>query len=190
VPTGSPYPGHYALVRSVVEGLRAIHADFNFNPRRLSDVARIVYAPTNEALLQAAALKRQGRIDYLVAVRQRAIHRRSGQRSSDAGDRSPDRRARVGGARVLSPDDAGARREDPGRVPCGVTPTSGNRRATRRSDRTVRVLASTIGYPQFTRLFIVVTPSNQPYLHTLQSSLSLFGDTSIMPLRKLIITHI
>ena len=33
-PPVSPYPGHYALVRSVVEGLRAIGADFNFNPRR------------------------------------------------------------------------------------------------------------------------------------------------------------
>ena len=67
VPAVSPYPGHYALVRSVVEGLRAIGADFNFNPRRPSEVARIVYAPANEALLQAAALKRDGRIDYLVA---------------------------------------------------------------------------------------------------------------------------
>ena len=67
VPLPSPYPGHYALVRSVVEGLRAIGADFNFNPRRLSEVARVVYAPSNEALLQAAAMKRQGRIDYLVA---------------------------------------------------------------------------------------------------------------------------
>ena len=66
-PAVSPYPGHYALVRSVVEGLRAIGADFNFNPRRLSDVARVVYAPANEALRQAAALKRDGRIDYLVA---------------------------------------------------------------------------------------------------------------------------
>ena len=67
VPQGSPYPGHYALVRSVVEGLRAIGADFNFNPRRISDIARVVYAPSNEGLLQAAALKRQGRVDYLVA---------------------------------------------------------------------------------------------------------------------------
>ena len=67
VPAVSPYPGHYALVRSVVEGLRAIGTDFNFNPRRPSEVARIVYAPANEALLQAAALKRDGRIDYLVA---------------------------------------------------------------------------------------------------------------------------
>jgi hypothetical protein len=67
LPAASPYPGHYAVVRSVVEGLRAIGADFNFNPRRLSDVARVVYAPANEALRQAAALKRDGRIDYLVA---------------------------------------------------------------------------------------------------------------------------
>jgi hypothetical protein len=51
----------------VVEGLRAIRADFNFNPRRLGEVARIVYAPANEALRQAAQLKRQARIDYLVA---------------------------------------------------------------------------------------------------------------------------
>jgi hypothetical protein len=67
VPTTSPYPGHYALTRSVVEGLRAIGADFNFNPRALSEVARVVYAPANEALRQAAAWKREGRIDYLVA---------------------------------------------------------------------------------------------------------------------------
>lgn len=63
--TGLPYPGHYALVRSVVEGLRAIGADFNFNPASFSQLARVVYAPANEALLQAAALKRTGAIDYL-----------------------------------------------------------------------------------------------------------------------------
>ena len=67
LPVGSPYPGHFAVVRSVVEGLRAIGADFNFNPGRLSDVARVVYAPSNEALSQAITLKRAGRIDYLVA---------------------------------------------------------------------------------------------------------------------------
>jgi glycosyltransferase involved in cell wall biosynthesis len=67
LPRSSRYPGHYALVRSVVEGLHAIHADFNFNPRRFSDVARIVYAPANEALQQAIELKRHGTIRYLVA---------------------------------------------------------------------------------------------------------------------------
>jgi hypothetical protein len=50
LPDSSPYPGHFGLVRSVVEGLRAIGADFNFNPGRMSELARIVYAPANEAL--------------------------------------------------------------------------------------------------------------------------------------------
>jgi len=63
---GSAYPGHYALVRSVVEGLRAIDADFNFNPVSFSQLARIVYAPANEALLQTAALKQRGLVDFLV----------------------------------------------------------------------------------------------------------------------------
>jgi len=67
LPVVSRYPGHYALVRSVVEGLEAIGADFNFNPRRARDVGRAVYAPENAALRQAAVFKRQGRIEYLVA---------------------------------------------------------------------------------------------------------------------------
>jgi len=66
-PQPSRYPGHHALVRSVVEGLTEIGADFNFNPRRASDVGRAVYAPENASLRQAADLKRRGRIDYLVA---------------------------------------------------------------------------------------------------------------------------
>jgi glycosyltransferase involved in cell wall biosynthesis len=67
LPESSPYPGHYALVRSVVEGLRGIQADFNFNPASFGQLARVVYAPANEALRQAAALKQRRAIDYLVA---------------------------------------------------------------------------------------------------------------------------
>jgi len=67
VPRPSPYPGHYSLVRSVVEGLRAVHADFNFNPRSFGGLGRVDYAPANEALLQVVALKRQGAVDYVVA---------------------------------------------------------------------------------------------------------------------------
>ncbi len=67
VPRPSPYPGHYALVRSVVEGLRSIGADFTFNPRTFGDLARVVYAPANEALRQAIELKRRGIVDYVVA---------------------------------------------------------------------------------------------------------------------------
>lgn len=66
-PKASPYPGHYAVVRSVVEGLRAIRADFNFNPRRFGELARVVYAPANEALRQTIELKRRGAVDYVVA---------------------------------------------------------------------------------------------------------------------------
>jgi glycosyltransferase involved in cell wall biosynthesis len=67
VPGPSRYPGHYALVRSVVEGLRSIGADFTFNPRTFGDLARVVYAPANEALRQAIELKRRGFVDYVVA---------------------------------------------------------------------------------------------------------------------------
>ena len=67
LPQTSPYPGHFALVRSVVEGLREIRADFNFNPAAFSDLGRVVYAPANEALRQAADLKRRAAVDYLVA---------------------------------------------------------------------------------------------------------------------------
>jgi hypothetical protein len=67
LPETSPYPGHYALVRSVVEGLRAVHADFNFNPESFAQLARVVYAPANEALVQAADLRKRGDIDFLVA---------------------------------------------------------------------------------------------------------------------------
>jgi len=67
LPAGSPYPGHFALVRSVVDGLRAIGADFNFNPRSFGEVGRVVYAPANEALRQAGELRRGGAIECLVA---------------------------------------------------------------------------------------------------------------------------
>ena len=67
IPKPSQYPGHFALVRSVVEGLRAIRADFNFNPRSFGELARVVYAPANEALRQAIELKRRGVLDYVVA---------------------------------------------------------------------------------------------------------------------------
>jgi glycosyltransferase involved in cell wall biosynthesis len=67
VPRPSKYPGHFALVRSVVEGLRAIGADFNFNPRGFGELGRVVYAPANEALRQAIELKRRGGVDYIVA---------------------------------------------------------------------------------------------------------------------------
>jgi hypothetical protein len=67
LPATSPYPGHYAVTRSVVEGLQQIGADFNFNPERISEVGRVVYAPANEALRQAVEWKRAGIVDTLLA---------------------------------------------------------------------------------------------------------------------------
>jgi hypothetical protein len=67
LPPEAPYPGHYALTRSVVEGLRAVGADFNYNPVTFDRVARVVYAPAHEALCQAIELKQRGRVDYIVA---------------------------------------------------------------------------------------------------------------------------
>lgn len=67
LPEAAPYPGHFALVRSVVEGLRAIGAEFTFNPGRVAEVGGVVYAPANEALTQAIAWKTSGRIQRLVA---------------------------------------------------------------------------------------------------------------------------
>src|SRR3979411_1457913 len=63
LPPVRTYPGHHAVVRSVVEGLRAIRADFNFNPLSAGQVGRVVYAPANEALSQAMDWKRDRRID-------------------------------------------------------------------------------------------------------------------------------
>ncbi len=67
VPSTSPYPGHFAVTRSIVEGLRLCGADFNFNPRTFSELARVVYAPANEALAQAVSLKQQGKVEYVAA---------------------------------------------------------------------------------------------------------------------------
>src|SRR5215831_7479731 len=66
-PPTSPYPGHFAVTRSVVEGLRLCGADFNFNPRTFAELARVVYAPANEALSQVLSLKQQGKVEYVAA---------------------------------------------------------------------------------------------------------------------------
>ena len=67
LPARQAYPGHASLVRSVVDGLHAIGADFNFNPDRFGRVGTAVYAPANEALRQATEMKRRGTVRHLVA---------------------------------------------------------------------------------------------------------------------------
>jgi hypothetical protein len=62
------YRGHFAVTRSLVEGLHKINASFNYNPRypwQLADTV-IVLAGVR-TLLQAIRMKRQGRIKKLFA---------------------------------------------------------------------------------------------------------------------------
>lgn len=64
----SPYRGHFAVTRSVVEGLRKLGVPANYNPRRVQDVAETVVVLSGlGALEQAVALKRQGRVRFLLA---------------------------------------------------------------------------------------------------------------------------
>lgn len=62
------YRGHFAVTRSLVEGLEAIEASFNYNPRFPWEIAdRVVVLAGVRTLRQAIELKRQGRIKKLFA---------------------------------------------------------------------------------------------------------------------------
>jgi hypothetical protein len=62
------YGGHYAVTRSVVEGLEKIKADFNYNPKKLSDMSEVVYVPGGyQALKWAIKMKKKGKIMKLIA---------------------------------------------------------------------------------------------------------------------------
>lgn len=62
------YGGHFAVTRSLVEGLQKIGVDFNYNPTRLEDIGESVIVLAGlRALKQAIQWKRQGRIKRLLA---------------------------------------------------------------------------------------------------------------------------
>lgn len=64
----SHYRGHFAVTRSLVEGLRKIGYSFNYNPKRLREIADVVIVLSGvSALRQAIALKRRGLIRKLLA---------------------------------------------------------------------------------------------------------------------------
>jgi hypothetical protein len=64
----SKFRGHFAVTRSVVEGLRKIGADANYNPRSLQEVAEVVVVLSGvRALKQALALKRSGLVKTVLA---------------------------------------------------------------------------------------------------------------------------
>ena len=62
------YRGHFAVTRSLVEGLKSIDANFNYNPAFPWDLAETVIVLAGvRTLRQAIKLKRQGRIKRLLA---------------------------------------------------------------------------------------------------------------------------
>jgi len=62
------FRGHYAVTRSLIEGLEKIQYPYVYNPKRLKDVHEIVVVLSGrDALRQAIAWKREGRIDHLLA---------------------------------------------------------------------------------------------------------------------------
>jgi hypothetical protein len=62
------YRGHFAVTRSLVEGLSRIGASFNYNPRRLDQLSgSVVVLAGVRTLRQAIRLKRAGRIARLFA---------------------------------------------------------------------------------------------------------------------------
>lgn len=62
------YRGHFAVTRSLVEGLKQIGAYFNYNPKRLRDVGEVVAVLSGVGTLrQTIQWKKQGRIRKLLA---------------------------------------------------------------------------------------------------------------------------
>lgn len=66
--TVPPYSGHFAVVRSLLEGFNKISQAYNYNPARESQLADHVHVLANiDALKLAIALKKKGRIKRLTA---------------------------------------------------------------------------------------------------------------------------
>jgi hypothetical protein len=64
----SRFRGHFAVTRSLVEGLEKIGADFNYNPNQLSELGdNVVVLAGVRTLRQAIRLKKKGRIRKLFA---------------------------------------------------------------------------------------------------------------------------
>jgi hypothetical protein len=66
---GTPlYAGHFAVVRSLIDGLNKIGASYNYNPATLSNLGDHVHVLANlNALELGIALKKQGKIKRLTA---------------------------------------------------------------------------------------------------------------------------
>lgn len=66
--TSGNYGGHYAVTRSLIEGLKKTDACFNYDPRNVAEVGDVVLVLSDtNALRQAIQFKRDGRIKKLLA---------------------------------------------------------------------------------------------------------------------------
>jgi hypothetical protein len=68
IPAKKTLGGHYAVTRSLVEGLKKTGVDFNYNPFREKDIAEnVIVLAGVERLRQAIDLKSRGKIRLLLA---------------------------------------------------------------------------------------------------------------------------
>ena len=66
--TSLKYRGHYAVTRSIVEGLKKNGASFNYNPKKFSELADVVHVVSGaRALRQMLGIKKKGKIKKLYA---------------------------------------------------------------------------------------------------------------------------
>lgn len=71
------YGGHFAVTRSIVEGMQKINADFNYNPSRIKDLSEVVFVPGGrQALKWALMMKQKGVIKKLVTGPNQVIYPR------------------------------------------------------------------------------------------------------------------
>ena len=68
IPPKPKYSGHYAVTRSLIEGLKRLNANFNYNPasyKHFSDTVIVLSHP--DALIESIKLKKKGKIKKLLA---------------------------------------------------------------------------------------------------------------------------
>jgi hypothetical protein len=68
MPVAKKYGGHYAVTRSLIEGLRRTTVDFNYNPQQKNQIAEnVIVLAGVDRLKQMITLKNQGHIKKLIA---------------------------------------------------------------------------------------------------------------------------
>jgi hypothetical protein len=67
-PIKKKYGGHYAVTRSLIEGLKKIDANFNYNPSGNNEIKEnVIVLSGPQTLREAIELKKKGKIKFLLA---------------------------------------------------------------------------------------------------------------------------